>query len=81
MTLQEITELDTDFLTVQQVAECLHMSPQIIRDQAEREVKWLGFPICRAGHAYKIPRTGFLAWANGQMPVIAYDALMRGVGP
>ena len=81
MTLREIAELDTDFLTVQQVAECIHMAPQLIRDQAEADVKWLGFPICRAGHAFKIPKPGFLAWANGQMPVMCYEEMMRGARP
>ena len=70
MTLAEIEKMDTDFLTVQQVAECMRMSPQLIRDQAEREVRWLGFPICRAGHAFRIPRAGFVAWAKGETPAM-----------
>lgn len=73
MTLAEIKNLECDFLTVQQVAGCLRMDPQLIRDQAERNVKWLGFPICRAGHAFKIPREGFLAWATGKTPMLVYE--------
>ena len=73
MTLSEIERLDTDFLTVQQVAECMKMNPQVIRDQVERDVHWLGFPICRAGHAFRIPKDGFIAWAKGTTPMLVYD--------
>lgn len=72
MTIKEIENLETDFLTVQQVADCLHMAPQLIRDQAAVDTKWLGFPICRAGHAFRIPRVGFITWAKGEMPTISY---------
>lgn len=72
MTLAEIEKLDVDFLTVQDVASCLHASPQLIRDQATVNIRYLGFPICRAGHAFKIPRAGFIAWAKGETPTIAY---------
>ena len=72
MTIKEIEMLETDFLTVQQVAECLHASPQLIRDQAERDIKWLGFPVCKFGHSFRIPREGFLTWARGKTPTITY---------
>ena len=64
LTLKQIEELEDDFLTVDQVAKCMRKSPQLIRDQAEREPKYLGFPICKAGKAYCIPREGFLNWAK-----------------
>lgn len=64
MTLDEMRNLDADFLTVAQVAKCLHCDPQLVRDQAEREPKHLGFPICKIGHRYRIPRIGFIAWAT-----------------
>lgn len=73
MTLEEIKELNTDFLTVKQIADCLHMDPQLIRDQCEREIKWLGFPACRCGHSFRFPRLGFIAWATGQTPMLVYD--------
>ena len=71
MTLAEIERLTCNTLTVKQVAEFLGKDPQVIRDQAEREPKYLGFPICKAGHSYCIPRLGFIAWVNGMIPVIA----------
>lgn len=72
MTIKEIEMLETDFLTVKQVADCLHMAPQIIRDQATVNIRYLGFPICRAGHAFRIPKAGFVAWAKGTMPIMVY---------
>ena len=81
MTFEEIRRLDCDFLTVQQVASCLRMDPQTIRDQAEREPRYLGFPICRAGRAFKVPRLGFVAWMCGQIPileVVSSNQLFRG---
>ena len=73
MTLAEIKKLIDDFLTTKQVAECLHMDPQLIRDQCERNIKWLGFPACRCGHSFRFPREGFIAWATGQVPMLVYD--------
>lgn len=73
MTLAEIKELNCDFLTVAQIASCLHMDPQVIRDQCERNIKWLGFPACRCGHAFRFPREGFINWATGKVPMLIYD--------
>lgn len=70
MTLADIEAMDGNTLTVKQVAEFLGKDPQVIRDQAEREPKYLGFPICKAGHSYCIPRAGFIAWVKGQTPVL-----------
>lgn len=71
MTLAELESMTCNTLTVKQVAEFLGKDAQIIRDQAEREPKYLGFPICKAGHSYCIPRLGFIAWVKGMIPVIA----------
>lgn len=70
MTLAELEAMETNTLTVKQVAEFLQKDPQVIRDQAEREPRYLGFPICKAGHSYCIPREGFLNWAKGMIPVM-----------
>lgn len=74
MTLSELDILQDDWLTVEQVANCLKCSPQLIRDQAEREPRYLGFPICKVSHRYRIPREGFLNWARGKTPVMVYKA-------
>ena len=72
MSIEDIERMTCNTLTVKQVAEFLGKDPQVIRDQAEREPKYLGFPICKAGHSYSIPRIGFIAWVKGMTPVIAY---------
>ena len=74
MTLADIEAMDTDFLTVKQVAEFLHCEGQLIRDQAVREPRYLGFNISQFGHAFRIPRLAFIAWMKGQVPVMAYRA-------
>ena len=76
MTLADIEKMDSNTLTVKTVAEFLGKDPQVIRDQAEREPKYLGFPICKAGHSYCIPREGFLAWAKGMTPVLVWKDVM-----
>ena len=80
MTLAEMESLDRNTLTVKEVAEFLGKNPQVIRDQAEREPKYLGFPICKAGHSYCIPRIGFITWVKGLTPVIAYITGASGGG-
>jgi len=72
MTLKDIEQMEEDFLTVAQVAKFLKCEPQLIRDQAEREPKYLGFNISRFGHAFRIPRMAFVAWVKGTVPVMAY---------
>lgn len=70
MTLKEIEQLEEDFLTVQQVAECLHCNSQLIRDEAGKDPKYLGFPITKIGHSYRVPKAGFVNWAKGLIPVM-----------
>lgn len=72
MTIREIEALDRDFLTVAEVAGCIHCSPQLIRDEAEKNPKYLGFPIMKAGKSFNIPREGFVRWAKGQVPVMKW---------
>lgn len=70
-TLHDIENMTCNTLTVKQVAEFLGKDAQVIRDQAEREPKFLGFPICKAGRSWCVPRLGFIAWVKGQIPQIA----------
>ncbi len=69
MTLAQIEEMTCNTLTVKQVAEFLGKDPQSIRDQAQREPRFLGFPICQTGHSWCIPRIGFLNWYKGLTPI------------
>ena len=70
MTLADIESMTSNTLTVKQVAEFLGKDPQVIRDQAEREPRYLGFPICKAGHSWCIPRIGFITWVKGMTPIL-----------
>lgn len=70
MRLAEIERLDKDFLTIQEVAGCIHCDSQLIRDEASKSPKYLGFPIMKAGHSFKIPKEGFVNWAKGKLPII-----------
>lgn len=72
MTLWDLEQMDTNTLSVKTVAEFLGKDPQTIRDQAEVEPRFLGFPICKAGHSFCIPREGFIAWAKGMTPMIVW---------
>ena len=72
MTMADIEAMECNTLTVKQVAEFLGKDPQVIRDQAEREPKYLGFPICKAGHSYSVPRIGFVNWAKGMTPMLVW---------
>lgn len=73
MTLSEIEAMTKNTLTVKEVAEFLGKDPQVIRDQAEAEPRFLGFPICKAGHSFCIPRVGFINWYNGMTPMIVWN--------
>lgn len=64
MTLKDLEQMPDDFLTVATVASVMKKAPQVIRDQADRDARALGFPISKIGHSYSIPRLGFLAWAK-----------------
>ena len=70
MTIREIEALDSDFLTVEQVAQVLGSGPQFVRVQARDNPDALGFPICVQGSRIKIPREGFLFWAKYGRPVV-----------
>ena len=70
MTLAEIEALDSNTVSVKQAAEYLGCDPQLIRDEASKNPKYLGFPIAKVGHAFKIPKEGFVNWAKGLIPVM-----------
>ena len=73
MTIEELESMTCNTLTVRQVADFLGKDPQLIRDQAEREPRYLGFPICRTNHSYCIPRIGFINWVKGMTPILVWE--------
>ena len=64
MTLQEIAEMDRDFLTPAEVASAIGCDPQSIRVMARKAPEKLGFPVAVIGCRVKIPRRPFLRWAG-----------------
>lgn len=70
ITLEEIEAYDSNVLPVKVVADFLECDPQLIRDEASKSPKYLGFPIAKIGHSFKIPKEGFLLWARGMIPVM-----------
>lgn len=72
MTLSELETLDTDMITVKQVADVLGCRPQYLRDgikiDLERpvEMRKYRFPCCMVGKRLYIPRDGFIRWMRGE---------------
>lgn len=64
LTLTDIEQMEEEFLKPEVIASVIGCSAQRIRNQADDDIKTLGFPICRIGHGYWIPREGFLNWAR-----------------
>lgn len=66
MTLQEIREIDRDYLTPAQVASVLGCDPQDIRVAAKQKPGLLGFNVVVIGSRVKIPRLAFIAHMTGE---------------
>lgn len=66
MTLDEIRNLQRDYLTPAQVAEVLGADPQDIRVAAKLHPERLGFNVAVVGSRIKIPRLAFIRWAKGK---------------
>lgn len=49
MRLSELEQIESNVLTVKQVAQFLGKDPQVIRDQADAEPKYLGLPDLQGG--------------------------------
>lgn len=70
MTLSDIEQMTCDFLTASQVAQVTGSDPAFIRLQAHEDPDALGYPVSVQGSRVKIPRKGFLFWANYGRPII-----------
>lgn len=62
--LADIEQMEDDFLKPEVIASVIGCSAQRIRNQADDDMKSLGFPISKVGHGYWIPKEGFLNWAR-----------------
>ena len=66
MTIQDLKELEKDILTPGDIAPILGCDPNVIRYQAEKDIKALGFPATKIGTRVKIPRLAFIKWFEGE---------------
>lgn len=60
MTLDDIKQINREFLLPREVAEIMGCDPQDIRVTARERPDLLGFPVCVIGSRTKIPRIPFL---------------------
>lgn len=66
MTLNEIRNLEREFLTPAQVAPLLGVDPQDIRVAAKQCPERLGFNVAVVGSRVKVPRRAFIRWLEGK---------------
>ena len=67
MTIEDIKSLRKDILTPGDIAPILHCDPNVIRYQASKDIKKLGFPCSKIGTRVKIPRQAFIDWFTGKV--------------
>ena len=66
MTLEELKNHDSDFVTAADVAEILGTDPNSLRWQAREEPSLLGFPVIVIKSRVKIPRIPFIRYISGE---------------
>lgn len=62
MTIEQLKQLEKDFLTPVEIAPILGCNPYSINCQVKKDASALGFPVIRLGSRVKIPRIPFLAF-------------------
>ena len=80
LTLADIEQMEDEFLKPEIIASVIGCSAQRIRNQADDDVKSLGFPVSKVGHGYWIPKQGFLNWARWVMCQQVIIAERREIG-
>lgn len=53
------------FLLPYEAARLLHCDPQLLREQAHRDPRALGFPVVVIGRRVRIPRAAFMDYLEG----------------
>lgn len=66
MTLNEIRNIDREYLIPREVAPILGVDPQDIRVAARQCPERLGFNVTVIGTRVKIPRLAFIRWMEGE---------------
>ncbi len=67
MTIEDIIKMDKEILTPCDVAPLLRCDPNVIRYQASKDIKQLGFPASKIGSRIKIPKDAFVKWYKGNI--------------
>lgn len=75
MTLEEMKALDTELLTSDQVASFLRMDKGRLTEYGRKGM--LPFPHTISGNRLKIPRLGFINWAEGKPQEPAPDPIEK----
>jgi hypothetical protein len=65
MTLNEMRNIDREYLIPREVAPILGVDPQDIRVAAKQCPERLGFNVTVIGTRVKIPRLAFIRWMEG----------------
>lgn len=65
MTLQDLALIEGDVLSAKDVADYLHCSPQLIREQARTKPELLGFKVIVVGSSTMIPKMPFINYMGG----------------
>ena len=66
MTLDEIAQIDREFITVAEASAYFGCNPQKLREQAHRDREKLGFPVSIIGNRVKIPKEAFIKFCKGE---------------
>lgn len=67
MTIEEIKKSTKEILTPDDIAPILKCDPNVIRHQANKDIRQLGFPASKVGSRVKIPRQAFIRWFEGKV--------------
>ena len=65
MTLNDLKDIEKDFLTCKEVSEILHVNQSRLHTIAVSAPDKLGFPVSCVGNRVIIPRIGFIKWMEG----------------
>lgn len=62
MTIEDVINMDKEILTPCDIAPLLRCDPNVIRYQAAKDIRQLGFPASKIGSRVKIPKQAFVSW-------------------
>lgn len=64
--LDDITALESEYLTCAQIAGVLHADPYAIHQTAVQRPELLGFPVIVYGRRVKVPKMPFVRFMRGE---------------